>query len=132
MSDSDSDSDSCSEGSHENQRNSETLRALTSRGNIIARKSLGLESKKRYGSIYIALKRFLNQYFPEFLNDRDCKRMKSFDDFNITPDHTLPWEGCLKEFFTSRQYDSRKLKKGFEILVHKKSMALNMTEWPSV
>jgi hypothetical protein len=104
---------------------SEEFKALTQKGISTLHQSKGLQTHKRYKTVYIAFKRYLIKFCPEFLNDKDNNTVK-FEDFNINPPVTFfPWFGCLHEFFTSRQIDSRK--NNADALVHRKSLAMVLT-----
>jgi hypothetical protein len=106
-------------------RQTEAFKALTSKGIGTSRNSLGLQSHKRYGSVYIAFKRFLVRFCPEYLNNLDNDKVE-FAHFNISTTHFPPWFGCLNEFFTTRKTDSRK--KDEEKPVHKKkTLAMVLT-----
>ena len=105
-------------------RQTEAFKALTSKGIGTSRNSLGLQSHKRYGSVYIAFKRFLVRFCPEYLNNLDNDKVE-FAHFNISTTHFFPWFGCLNEFFTTRKTYSRK--KDEEKPVHKKTLAMVLT-----
>ena len=74
------------EGDLYDARQSEQFKALTSKGISTSRSNLGLQSHIRYGSIYMAFKRFLIQYCPEFLHNLDNDTVE-FVHFNISETH---------------------------------------------
>ena len=104
---------------------SQTFSELSDIATSTSKKKTGDKTDARYRITYVALKRFLLQFQPHFVSSTETDNVH-FDDFDVSPDHQFPWDGCLKQFFASRREDSRKEANG-DHLVHKKTMALNLS-----
>jgi len=105
-------------------RNNTAFRQMSKLAEESSNHSLQPKSQIRYKSCMKALKNHLAAYNPEFLNNNDCSNVEE-SDFNF--EEEMPWEVCLQAFLGSRKFDSRKLAKGEHYLVHKKTLAQNVT-----